>query len=242
MRLICYPLGTEHPNIAPGRQERDWMDATNAQYAYRCLPLIIANTHGWEIRCTEDLIAAWNGGPGLNDVIVRGAGPNHGANSHFGHGVLTFHVPCLFRTEPGVNLWVTGPVNQPKDGIAALSGVLETDWMPFTFTMNWRFTRPGKVHFRKDEPFCFFFPITRGLVDRTEPEILDMSSDPETAEQFRAWSTSRTHFNAGVAAGDRDFIHESWQKTYFRGQLTTGDRGSDEHQTRIRPKPFKDRR
>ena len=38
---------------------------------------------------------------------------------------------------------VQGPINRPKDGIAALPGIIETDWSPYSFTMNWMFTRPG---------------------------------------------------------------------------------------------------
>ena len=52
------------------------------------------------------------------------------AVSHFGHGILTFHMPCLFRTEPGVDLMVQGPINRPKDAIAPLSGIIETDGRP----------------------------------------------------------------------------------------------------------------
>ena len=43
------------------------------------------------------------------------------ALGHFGFGVLTFHVPCLFRTEVGFDLMVTGPINRPKDAIAPLT-------------------------------------------------------------------------------------------------------------------------
>ena len=60
--------------------------------------------------------------------------PCHGAPgqlpsaiSHFGHGVLTFHVPVISRTERGWDLMVSGPINAPKDATAPLSGVVETD-------------------------------------------------------------------------------------------------------------------
>ncbi|MGK6315772.1 DUF6065 family protein [Neorhizobium sp. DT-125] len=36
-------------------------------------------------------------------------------------------MPCLFRTEPGYDLYVTGPINRPKEAIAPLIGVVETD-------------------------------------------------------------------------------------------------------------------
>jgi len=40
-----------------------------------------------------------------------------------------------------------GPPNWPKDGVYPLSGLVETDWLPFPFTMNWQMTRAGSVSF-----------------------------------------------------------------------------------------------
>ena len=37
----------------------------------------------------------------------------------------------------------TARSGRPKDGISALSGVIETDWLLYNFTVNWIFTRPG---------------------------------------------------------------------------------------------------
>ena len=56
--------------------------------------------------------------------------------SHFGSGVLTFHAGYLFRTPPGWAVWARGAPNTVKDGIVPLDGLVETDWLPFTFTMN----------------------------------------------------------------------------------------------------------
>ena len=69
--------------------------------------------------------------------------------------MLTFHPGYLFRTPPGWSMWAMGPPNHIKDGIQPLAGLVETDWLPFPFTMNWIFTRPGTVRFEKGEPFCF---------------------------------------------------------------------------------------
>lgn len=86
--------------------------------------------------------AVWDGGERENAVRNRPDPGTHApAVSHFGSGTLTFHMPCLFKTDSGTDLFVTGPLNRPKDGIAALT--VETDWSPYTFAMNWRFTRAG---------------------------------------------------------------------------------------------------
>ncbi|HMZ02762.1 MAG TPA: DUF6065 family protein, partial [Burkholderiaceae bacterium] len=65
-------------------------------------------------------------------------GPNKGQiTSHFGSGILTFSLPYLFRTSPGYGMLVRGPTNCAKDGAAPLDGIVETDWAPYSFTMNW---------------------------------------------------------------------------------------------------------
>jgi hypothetical protein len=51
-------------------------------------------------------------------TIEPDPGTQSRAVSHFGHGILTFHLPCLFRTEPGSSLMVQRPINHPRDGIA----------------------------------------------------------------------------------------------------------------------------
>jgi len=147
MKLIAYTRG-ERPRIRPAVLERDWMDASPSRYAYRCLPLNIANCHGWEILCPARTRAAWSGGQAPAELTVASARNDQRPISLFGCGVLTFPVGCLLRTEPGINLWITGPPNRPKHGIAPLTGVVETDWSPFSFTMNWRFHRPGRGRVR----------------------------------------------------------------------------------------------
>src|SRR5215469_14413336 len=201
MRLICYPTSGEAPRLVPAPVERAWMDNTDSGFAYRCLPLNIANAHGWLILNEAPFIAQWSGAPGVDGVTVQAVTPDLrvlGA-SHFGSGVLTFRVTALFRTEPGYDLMVTGPFNQPKDAIQPLTGVVETDWAPFTFTMNWKFTRRSTpVAFEHGEPFCMLFPVKRGLVESVEPEIRQMADDPEVREAYTDWAESRRKFNDGL--------------------------------------------
>jgi len=136
-KLIAYGLPRQPLEIRAAPHERAWMDATDQRYAYRCLPLAIANAHGWEILCPSGFSAYWDGGRSSQAVSIT---PDHEGHkpaiSHFGYGVLTFHVPAVFRTEAGYDLMVQGPINRPKDAIAGLSGMVEADWTPFTFTMN----------------------------------------------------------------------------------------------------------
>jgi len=145
-------------------------------------------------------------------------------NSNFTHGVVTFHTGYLFRTEPGWQTLASGPLNHPKDGIAPLTGVIETDWLPYPFTMNWRFTRPGIVRWEKDEPFCLVFPVQQGSLEQTTPEVYDLNQDTALKEEFEAWRVSRQEFMTKFRSGDEETLKQAWQKFYFQGKLaSTGD-------------------
>ncbi|MCW5771907.1 MAG: hypothetical protein KIT16_09750 [Rhodospirillaceae bacterium] len=242
MKLIAYSIGAPKLAIRPAPATRPWLDKLPAAFGYRCLPLNIGSSHGWEILCPTGFVAMWNGGVGLDAMSVRvdkevGWTPA----SHFGSGILTFHTRYLFRTEPGFNLFVTGPTNNRKHGIAPLTGLIETDWSPYTFTMNWAFTQPGGLRFEEGEPFCMLFPVPRGLVDSVEPEIRDLAADPETKRRYDLWNNSREQFLRDLRALKPEALEEKWQKHYYRGVLPEGQPAIPAHQIKLRVRPFTDR-
>jgi hypothetical protein len=239
-QLIAYVIDGHDFRIRPAPLQREWMDDTDQRFAYRCLPLNIANAHGWEILCSEAFSAIWDGRKSVDAIRVKTkSGARPPVVSHFGEGVLTFHVPCLFRTETGADLFVTGPINRPKDAIAALSGIVETDWSPYTFTMNWKFTRANqRVHFGVDEPFCHLFPLVRGSLESVTPAIRRLSDAPELDREYEIWSKSRSAFNATLADPASKAAQEKWQRSYFQGVCPSGAPGPDGHRSRLRLRPF----
>ena len=241
MKLTLFTLERPAPDIRPAAVERQWMDDSPQGFAYRCLPLNIANACGWEIGCAATFEAVWDGGNDKDSIRITSDAPSGDLPlSHFGSGVLTFHVNALFRTEPGVNLWVSGPVNRPKDAIQPLTGIVETDWAPYTFTMNWKFTRAGqRIRFEKGEPFCFLFPLLVDLVEASEPEVRDIASEPELDELYKSWSASRSNFNKELGVEGSKARSDKWQKTYFRGNNPDGSAPEIKHRTKVRVPPFR---
>ena len=240
MDFICYLHAGWDPLIRPAEATRPWMDATAEKFAYRCLPLNIANSHGWEVLSPCDVEAYWTGRPGAEGVIVRnapGTAAHKMAVSLFGQGTLTFHIQALFRTPPGWDLMITGSPNRPKEGMMPLSGVVETDWSPYTFTMNWKFTRRNHwVRFRRGEPVCFIYPVLRGVLEQMNPIVVDLEDNPALHHEFKAWSRSRDQFQAEVGRATKP--SERWQKRYYRGVLMSDERPAPDHRSRLRVKPF----
>lgn len=242
MDLICYTYPGWAPRIRPASPKRDWMEKTPERFAYRCLPLAIANAHGWELLSPCGFEARWRGGADPESVEIRldaGAGKRLAPVSLFGHGTITFHVEGVFRTPEGWNLWVGGPPNDAKDGIAALGGVIETDWSPYTFTMNWRFTRPNHwVRFEENEPVCFLFPVQRQALLDTVPSIRPMTEEAGLTEAFETWSKSRDAFHAWVRENQSASGSDKWQKLYYRGLRPDGSPGPGDHKAKLRLPAF----
>jgi hypothetical protein len=212
------------------------MDATGERFAYRCLPLTIANSMGWELLCPMTFEAEWTSESGLGGVIIGAdsAEIEHHVASHFGSGVLTFMTHYLFRTEVGFGLNVRGSPNLPKDGIHPLEGIVETDWLDFPFTMNWKFTRPGKVRFEKGEPFCFIAPIPYRALEAVQPKIVPLEAAPDRADALERYSDLRQAFNEGLNAGRAETAGQRWQKWYFRGVHPDGRPGNPLHLSKFR--------
>lgn len=241
--LIAYRVTTWPPmRLIRARRSRQWMDNSQQRFAYRCLPLLIANQAGWWVLNSHPIRAVWTGGWDKSCVKIQSleGETKFPASGHFGEGVLTFNLPYLFRTPPGFNLHVRGPANLIKDAIQPLEGIVETDWTIATFTMNWKFTRPNvPITFERDEPICMITPMRRGMLESFEPRILDVREKPELEQGFAEWSKRRTHFIQASQQPQTPEFKEGWQKHYFRG---IGIEGSvaPEHQSKLELKSFED--
>jgi hypothetical protein len=246
MKLSCYALSSHPLALRPAKASREWMDRIPDRHAYRCLPLAIANAHGWEIGAVCDFEVTWDGGPHARNLKVRALdGFPHLPQfvlTHFAFGIVTFHLTYLFQTEPGWHLLATGPLNQPKDGIAPLTGIIETDWLPYPFTMNWQLTRPGTVRFRKDEPICMIFPVPAGAATQVTPEIRNLADNPDLEQQAMAWKERRDEFMQRFNAGDPATLKESWQRFYFLGKQADGTVPDAQHVNKLRVAAPIDRR
>jgi hypothetical protein len=242
--LVAYTLSPHPPAIVTAPSNREWMDATPKRFAYRCLPMVMANQAGWLILNRQKMVIIWNGGIEADDLKIEfiGSSQNRGAVSLFGSGILTFLIGSLFRTPPGYNLYVHGPANWPKDGICALEGIIESDWAESTFTMNWKLTRPKHpVLFDEGEPIAMVTPMARYQLERFEPELRNLAQDPELEALHREWLASRLQHNAELRIPNSKAAKKGWQRHYMRGTSIRADR-APEHQTSLALKNFTDKR
>lgn len=236
MRLTAYEVVDPGDwTLEPSPAKRDWM-AAHRNFAYRCLPLTIANQAGWAIGSPVTFTAVWNGRMEKGAVAFQFEDA-YGSyarqiTDHFGAGIVTFNVPWLFRTDsPGVGLSVRGLPNAPKFNATPLEGFVETDWLPFTFTMNWKLVRPGvPVTFVKGEPICFIHPHSILPLESIAAVRRPLADDPEALQAYRQWEGSRESFNADPRRDPAE-----WQKFYHAGSMAPAP---PTHRTAIKAPPF----
>ena len=98
---------------------------------------------------------------------------------------------------PGFHLLVRGPLNDPRDGIAALETLVEADGAASPFLMHWQFTHPGSVVFEQDEPICQIVP--QGLRRPLPLPVGGAPGRPATESEWRRLA-------AGTASRVREYL------------------------------------
>jgi hypothetical protein len=222
--------------------QRDWMERTPKKYAYRCLPLTIANQTGWWVYNPIGFTADWNGQPDSGNVkFAFDADPqvwSAWVNNQFGQGIITWNTPFLFRTQPaGSRLLVCGPINSFKHGIQPLTAIIESDWMSMSFTMNWKITAAAtSVRFERGEPLFQVIPMARNLggdLESAHVTFMRLADDPEVFNAYEQWKNGRFKFHDQKRAGA--VRPDEWQKDYFQGRDALGQDFVAGHQTKLTP-------
>jgi len=196
-------LESEEFKVVAGTVKRKWMDETNGN-AYKCVPMNVANSYGWTVLAPADFTATWDGGESKHSLQVELEGESRFAfaASEFGHGILSIVPDFIVRTSKNVSLYVRGVPNQIAIGLQPFDAVVETDWLPFTFTFNYKFIKPGRLSIKKDQPLFNFFPIERGYIESFETKDVSIYKDKEFYEDYLKYSDLREEQNSHKGSSD----------------------------------------
>ena len=195
LRLIEIGWG-EGWSLRPAPVRRQWM--TEYPSAYQCLPLVVANQWGWQVLCPTDVVASWDGSDdpgGLQVTVAQQWAP--AIMSRFGRGIITFSPPWLFRTPQGWDLYAKGPSNRWKPNCVPLEGVVETWWLNYTFTLNWKMVEPGVVMFARGESLGQLVPVPHATFEGAGAIEAPIGTiEPEAVNELLRWREERRRLAA----------------------------------------------
>lgn len=200
-RVVAYRVGPHAFPLRPASQTRAWMLKSEMRFSNRCLPLRTANGIGWFVLNPKEVTVEWDGN------ALHSSEPEH-AKLHFGERVITFEQGHLFRTDPGWGIWVKGPPNIENGPLQNLEAIVETDHLPYPFTINLRFAAPGRVRLRKGAVLAQLIPYPLSSVANVELTVSDLSSEPLLGEHQQRWIDERARMKGKKAP---------WHGWYSRG-------------------------
>jgi hypothetical protein len=208
--------------VIPLTAKRSWMDKSRDKFAYKCIPLNIANQYGYAVLCPADFTIDWWGGDGETDVDFHVTSKedyfrDH-LHSYFGGGTFTIHLDFIIRTPEGFSTYIRGVPNETKRGLKPLDAIVETDWLSYTFTYNFLLTEPGSYQFKKGEPLFVFFPIERNTVENFKLVESHIKADRELLQDATDYHLKR------LDAISVPLKKPVWQYFYRDGTKASGEK------------------
>jgi hypothetical protein len=219
VNLFLNPLNNNH--------KRDWF----TPHFYKCLPLSIGNMQGFIFSLPFSLHIFWNGGNKPEDLTIEyGDDLNlyHNLNfvyakSEFGSGILTIHFPLTLKTPPGINLMTIAPPNFPTPGLSPMTGVVESDNIRFSFTVNLKVDLANVgINISPNYPLVGMIPIPRYFCDSFELKSAFDIFDKEVVED--EMQTVREHSNKRIIDNNK---RNTQDRLYFRGLDIRGNKFKD---------------
>jgi len=221
--LFDFANGEASKLIKKPSRKRDWF----SPHFYHCLPLAIGNQYGFEIISAFSFNILWNGGDHISDTKIspiltevdKDVRLSQSVQSHFGHGIVTVHTEIIFRTPPGINLISTGPINTVLPNITPLTGVVESDNIRNTFTVNLKVNQPDVIiHIPKGTPLATLIPIPRYFGDKFETknalDIFDKKIFEEELDIHKKQTIKRNIENNKIQNNEKGKI----DRYYFNGR------------------------
>jgi hypothetical protein len=219
--LFLRPLNLDH--------KREWFSA----HFYKCLPLSIGNMQGFVFSLPYGFDVLWKGGASPEDLHIsyhKDAEQYENLNfihpsSEFGHGILTIHYPINLKTPPNTNLMTISAPNFPLPGMSPMTGVVESDNLRFSFTLNLKIDIPNTpIRVLPNYPLVGIIPIPRYFCDSFELknayDIFEKEVVDEETKVSREHSDIRAEANANIDSTLPD-------RLYYRGMDVRGNKFKD---------------
>jgi hypothetical protein len=199
--IELYKVSNESFPIVSAKKQRNWMN--DNVHAYRCVPLSIANTFGWDIFLPKDLDVEWNGRNQNKDLkIYENA---HLYESHFGSGTFTIQVAYTWKTSEDYQIMVMPYPNPDQYDIVSLTAIVETDRLMYPWFLTCKVTRPGRYKLKAGTPIARVIPIK---VKDTVDCNINLTSEPKEYREYREWQADMRN--------KIDRTKEDWQKFYHK--------------------------
>jgi hypothetical protein len=170
-------------NIEPTSLRRDWMDETWQQHAYRCFPLQLGNTIGYQLSLPVDLKFRWNGvfsESGDNVEVLSGRKYVYTTR---GHATISIKTGITFSTPENITMLQIPAPNFFNPDYQAFTTLISTSWYYQEIPSAIRILSFNKdIVIKAGEPYATLIPISLSKLQDMELELKDYVYTERDAE------------------------------------------------------------
>lgn len=156
-------------NIKQTRIKRDWMENTWEKHAYKCFPVSLANTIGYELSLPIDVSFIWDG---VNDASAEHikvlSGEEFIYNSR-ANATISIKTGIVIKTDNNISFLHMPVPNLFNENYQTFTSLISTSFFDQEFPSAIRILKANEViTIKADEPFATLLPISLTELSKTE--------------------------------------------------------------------------
>jgi hypothetical protein len=168
MIVECYKSENSKTVISQLPMHRDWMNS-NGGHAYNCFPMSLANTAGWAISFTEDVIFTWDGVSDTTNSHVEIIKGSEFAHPNRANRTISFETGLYFSPVENISLLTMPPPNFLDREYMCLSTVISTSVLMGTLPIAVVANRSNKkIMIKAGEIVASIIPISMSHLNSIE--------------------------------------------------------------------------
>jgi hypothetical protein len=165
-------------NIKQTRIKRDWMESTGEKHAYKCFPVSIANTLGYELSLPVDVSFIWDGINDSSSEHVKVLSGEEFISNSRANATVSFKTGIVIKSNKNVSFLHMPVPNLFNDLYQAFTTIISTSFFDQEFPSAIRILKPNTViTIKAGEPFVTLLPISLAELSNIELNLKDFEMD-----------------------------------------------------------------
>lgn len=180
MSVIKAYLKQDAFNIKQTRVKRDWMDNTWEAHAYKCFPLSITNSIGYEISCPEDIVFIWDGIDDTSPDHIKILEGHKYCSTARANSTLSFITNIVFETDDQTSMLHMPVPNYFRDEYQVFTTLISTSWYRQSFPSVIKLLKPNvEIVIKAGEPIATIIPISLTKFSQDELSLYNYETTEE---------------------------------------------------------------
>ena len=165
-------------NIRQTRIKRDWMDATGEKHAYKCFPISLANTIGYELSLPINVSFVWDGiSDASSDHIKILSGEEFISNSR-ANATVSFKTGIVIKSDKNTSFLHMPVPNLFNENYQTFTSLISTSFFNQEFPSAIRVLKADKaITIKANEPFATLVPISLSDMSNIELNLNNFDMD-----------------------------------------------------------------